>query len=241
MVHVNGSGPKSAIPSSELTNRERGTAKEVADQIDKTRGETLEGFLARIGASDLGQLGERVLDILIRRQAEIVGAGNFALANAVQSASDHLRHPRFMGLSVEDLQLVELGAEEIRRLWARKRHHVVSVLRGASGSIYKGCHLGTYIPCHSYCAEPAALQSAAQAGEAILDTIVAVRYDDRTEETRVIAPCGACRERFLDYGVKYVVIPSPSSSGLVKVAATVLLPYPYWKEVPTSQSTVRRR
>ena len=108
-------------------------------------------------------------------------------------------------------------------------HTVAAAVRGADGNIWTGLHLGATVGRLSICAEAVALGRALLEGAGGIDTIVAVRHpkpEELDRELAVVAPCGACREMFLDHCADALVI-LHGPSGLTKVSVRSLLPSPY--------------
>jgi hypothetical protein len=98
------------------------------------------------------------------------------------------------------------GGPRYRHLRARVRlrffdgaHVVAAAVRTADGDVYDGVSLPASVGRASLCAEPVAVGSAVADGHRHddLETCVAVAYplpEHDADETRVIPPCGICRE-----------------------------------------------
>ncbi|MBU6497389.1 MAG: cytidine deaminase [Rhodospirillales bacterium] len=134
-----------------------------------------------------------------------------------------------MELDSRDLELVaaaeKVMADTYRPFW----HTVAAALRTADGRIWTGVHLGAAVGRMSVCAEAVALGRAILEGQGPVVAAVAVRHPKPEEESRaiaVVAPCGACREMFLDHAPDaWVIVPGPN--GLEKLRVPELLPAPY--------------
>ena len=129
----------------------------------------------------------------------------------------------------EDLKLVEIAKETIRKGYKEDWHSVGAALRTANGEIFSSIHFDASVGRIAVCAEPIAMANAIMAGHDKLDTIVAVKHPNpkrgRTE-FKVASPCGMCREMITDYDYETkVIIETPE--GLKKVYMRELLPYKY--------------
>lgn len=104
-----------------------------------------------------------------------------------------------------DQDLVTAASELIRRRYVENRHHIASALRTASGRVFTGLHLDTYVGRASVCAEAVALGQAMASGagpEDPVTAIVSVRHPRPREQNKaiqVVAPCGICREMLRDF------------------------------------------
>ncbi|WP_374655042.1 cytidine deaminase [Dongia sp.] len=132
-------------------------------------------------------------------------------------------------LSRADQELLSAATDFIRSRYLENRHHIGAAVRGASGRIYLGLHLDTYVGRCSVCAEAVALGSALSAGETEIDAIVSVRHPRPKElhaEPRVVSPCGICREMLTDFAPRSEVIIA-RGEGLTRVPVSQLLPEKY--------------
>lgn len=128
---------------------------------------------------------------------------------------------------------MEAAAEFIRSRYLENRHHIGAAIRGASGRIYLGLHLDTYVGRCSVCAEAVALGSALSAGETAIDAIVSVRHPRPREQhahPKVVSPCGICREMLTDFAPGSAVIMARNGD-LVRVPVADLLPEKYRREL----------
>lgn len=81
-------------------------------------------------------------------------------------------------------------------------HSIVAcALITKTGKVFKGINVAWW---HSMCAEVVALGNAFMAGERDFEYLVSVRLDKRDGTTRLIAPCGICREMFDEFKLRHV-------------------------------------
>jgi cytidine deaminase len=111
-------------------------------------------------------------------------------------------------------------------------HVVAATVRTADGAFHDGVSLPASIGRASSCAEPVAIGSAIAAGYSYddLEACVAVAYpmpEHDAQETRVIPPCGVCRELLVDYNPEMRVL-VPEDGEPRTVAAEELLPVRPW-------------
>lgn len=128
-----------------------------------------------------------------------------------------------------DQDLIEQAKALIRKRYLENRHHIASAVRGASGHVYTGLHLDTYVGRASVCAEAVALGQAMAAGETGIQAIVSVRHPrprEQHQDCKVVSPCGICREMLTDFAAGAVVILDRDGS-LESVPVEVLLPAKY--------------
>jgi cytidine deaminase len=124
-------------------------------------------------------------------------------------------------LAESDLALIHEAREIIRKRYRAECHRVGAALRTRSGRVFAAVHLEAYVGGLSICAEAIAIGMAAAAGDADIDTIVAVRHTGQ-----VVSPCGWCRELISDYGPNArVIVPSQNSEAIVAIGE--LLPNKY--------------
>lgn len=136
-------------------------------------------------------------------------------------------------LSPADLELMSAATDFIRSRYLENRHHIGAAVRGASGRIYLGLHLDTYVGRCSVCAEAVALGSALSAGETGIEAIVSVRHPRPKElhaEPKVVSPCGICREMLTDFAPGSAVIMAQQGD-LKRVPVADLLPEKYRREL----------
>ena len=140
----------------------------------------------------------------------------------------NLTNPK-TGLTAEDQVLIDQARFLIEERYLENRHHIASAVRGASGRIYTGLHLDTYVGRASVCAEAVALGQAMAAGEKAIQAIVSVRHPrprEQHQDCKVVSPCGICREMLTDFAPGAAVI-LLRDDGLVRVPVEELLPAKY--------------
>ena len=112
-------------------------------------------------------------------------------------------------LRADDQALIDAAKLLIKERYTENRHHIASAVRGASGRVYTGLHLDTYVGRASVCAEAVALGQAMAAGETGIEAIVSVRHPrprEQHQESKVVSPCGICREMLTDFARGAAVI-----------------------------------
>ena len=150
--------------------------------------------------------------------------------------NDQVRPNREAGLDVSklsaaDQELVTAARELITARYLENRHHIAAAVRGASGKVYTGLHLDTYVGRASVCAEAVAVGKAMAAGDKDIAAIVSVRHPrprEANREIQVVSPCGICREMLADFAPDCRVI-VPKDGGLVSVGPRELLPNKYYR------------
>jgi cytidine deaminase len=111
-----------------------------------------------------------------------------------------------------------LGGLRKRRLMGRllltahhtENHRVAAAIRGESGAVYLGLHIGAKRI--NVCAESSALANARMAQEASIDSVVAVSMDGQGQP-QVTNPCGLCRELLRSYGTETSVLVDAEGGG----------------------------
>jgi cytidine deaminase len=129
-------------------------------------------------------------------------------------------------MSPADIELLNIAQELLRRVWVDGRHQVATALRTTDGKIYTGVHLEGSCRRSSICAEGVAM-GAARAGldpsaPLSIEAVVSVQIKP-TDQFRIIAPCGVCRELISDYSPDTRVWLT-SEAGIHAMAALDLLP-----------------
>jgi cytidine deaminase len=145
-----------------------------------------------------------------------------------QDGSPHI----LAALSPADRELTEAAIHFIRQRYVENRHHIGAAIRGASGRIYLGLHLDTYVGRCSVCAEAVALGSALSAGETGIEAVVSVRHPRPRElhgEPQVVSPCGICREMLTDFAPGAAIILA-GPDGLRRRPVADLLPEKYRRQ-----------
>src|ERR1700741_432141 len=132
-------------------------------------------------------------------------------------------------ITADDQALIDTAKTLIERRYLENRHHIASAVRGASGRVYTGLHLDTYVGRASVCAEAVALGQAMAGGETGIQAIVSVRHPrprEQHQDCKVVSPCGICREMLTDFAPGAVVI-LLKDEGLARVPVEQLLPAKY--------------
>lgn len=129
-------------------------------------------------------------------------------------------------------RIVETNARTFDPDFLDGAHVVTAGVRTADGSVYEGVSLPTNVGRASVCGEPVAVGSAVADGHRHdeIRTCVAVAYPmpyHEATETRVIPPCGPCRELLADYNEELRVIVPVDGENRV-VSAIDLLPTRTW-------------
>lgn len=127
-----------------------------------------------------------------------------------------------MPLTKADRDLVEAAESMVRERYVPRWNSVGAALRTKSGQVHAAVHLDAAVGRVAVCAEMIALGMAVAAGEAQVETIVAVTRRGENE-WEILPPCGMCRELLSDYAPGASVI-VPSGSSLVRVVLSDLLP-----------------
>ncbi len=129
-------------------------------------------------------------------------------------------------LTTEDIELFDAARRLLEQRHHPELHQVAAAVRGASGAIYTGLHLGSRRI--NVCAESSAIAAAVIAGEEQVVEAVAVCMGTGVTATvpQVTNPCGVCRELMGEYGADALVL--VDAGGTVrKVALRELLPLPW--------------
>jgi cytidine deaminase len=132
-------------------------------------------------------------------------------------------------VKAEDQALIEAAKTLIEQRYIENRHHIASAVRGASGRVYTGLHLDTYVGRASVCAEAVALGQAMAGGETGIEAIVSVRHPrprEQHQDCKVVSPCGVCREMLTDFARGAVVILLQDDAH-VRIPVEELLPAKY--------------
>src|SRR5690348_18397500 len=132
-------------------------------------------------------------------------------------------------ISAEDQALIDTAKALIEQRYLENRHHIASAVRGASGRVYTGLHLDTYVGRASVCAEAVALGQAMAGGEKAITAIVSVRHPrprEQHQDCKVVSPCGVCREMLTDFAAGASVI-LLRDDAFIRVPVEELLPAKY--------------
>jgi cytidine deaminase len=131
--------------------------------------------------------------------------------------------------SQADQELIQQAIDLINARYVENRHHIAAAVRGASGKIYTGLHLDTYVGRASVCAEAVAVGQAMAAGEKGIESIVSVRHPrprEQHREPQLVSPCGVCREMLNDFAPGAAVLLA-GSHGTERRPVESLLPDKY--------------
>lgn len=131
-------------------------------------------------------------------------------------------------------QKLHATAEEVLKRHYDPEHHTTGVaLRTSTGEIYTGISLKAATSAADVHAEPVAVARAILNGESSFETVVAVQYENQPElpipedtvpPTRIVSPCGGCREVLAQQAPDISVI-VPEAEGPAVVELSSLLPY----------------
>ncbi len=136
-------------------------------------------------------------------------------------------------LSQPDVELYTAARQLLLTAHHSENHRVAAAMRGASGAIYLGLHLGSKRI--NVCAESSALANARMAQETSIESSVAVSMDEHGEP-QVTNPCGVCRELLRNYGPEAtVLVDAGGEVGTVHLEE--LLPYPWMRATETEWTT----
>lgn len=136
-------------------------------------------------------------------------------------------------LDEADVDLYEAARRLLLASHHPENHRVAAAMRGASGAIYLGLHIGSKRI--NVCAESSALANARMAQETAIHSVVAVSMDGN-RQPQVTNPCGICRELLRSYGNgTSVLVDASGTVGRVNIEA--LLPYPWMRASETEWET----
>lgn len=136
-------------------------------------------------------------------------------------------------LSQSDVELYTAARQLLLTAHHSENHRVAAAMRGASGAIYLGLHIGSKRI--NVCAESSALANARIAQEASIQSSVAVSMDEHGEP-QVTNPCGVCRELLRNYGAEATVLVDAGGE-VGTVGLGELLPYPWMRATETEWTT----
>ncbi|BCW70060.1 hypothetical protein [Arthrobacter sp. NicSoilB8] len=140
-------------------------------------------------------------------------------------------------LDASDVELYEAARGMLLAAHHSENHRVAAAMRGGSGAIYLGLHIGAKRL--NVCAESSALANARMAQEASIHSVVAVSMDGRGEP-QVTNPCGLCRELLRSYGTETSVLVDAGGE-VGKVRIKDLLPFPWMRAAETEWDTLPPR
>lgn len=122
-------------------------------------------------------------------------------------------------LTRADRELIDAAAEVARSRYRAGWHEIAAAVRAKDGRVITAVNLDGY---YSICAEAAAIARAVAEGEEDLAAIVAVRYEPDSDRTRVVSPCGRCRDLISEFGDVEVLY--PEGEEVRKAPVSKLLP-----------------
>lgn len=122
-------------------------------------------------------------------------------------------------------QLRETAVDVLERHYDPDRHTTGVALRTDDGDVYTGISLKAATATADIHAEPIAVGRAILEGASSFDTVVAVQFDGQPPaDTRVVSPCGACRELLAKQAPELsVVVPGPDGPTVEPLSE--ILPY----------------
>ena len=88
---------------------------------------------------------------------------------------------------------------------------VGAVVVGESGARYRGANVENAAFPSTLCAEASAIGHAVSSGERALETVAVISPDLGS-----IQPCGQCRQRMVEFGVKHVVMEGPDGEPVIE-------------------------
>src|SRR3990170_517395 len=127
-------------------------------------------------------------------------------------------------LTADDVALFDEASRLLAERHHTELHQVAAAVRGASGAVYTGLHLGSRRI--NVCAESSALAQAVIAGEETVVAAVAVCMDAAGTAPQVTNPCGVCRELMGEYAPDATIIVDAGGS-VAAVRLRELLPLPW--------------
>ncbi len=140
-------------------------------------------------------------------------------------------------LSASDVELYEAARRLLLTAHHSENHRVAAAMRGESGAIYLGLHMGSKRV--NVCAESSALANARMAQEASIHSVVAVSMDGQGQP-QVTNPCGLCRELLRTYGSETTVLVD-AEGAVGKIRIKELLPFPWMRAAETEWNTLPPR
>ena len=136
-------------------------------------------------------------------------------------------------LSDNDVELYAAARQLLLASHHTENHRVAAAIRGGSGAIYLGLHIGSKRI--NVCAEASALANARMAQETAIHSVVAVSMDE-SGQPQVTNPCGVCRELLRTYGAGTSVLVDAAGT-VARVSLEDLLPYPWMRASETDWTT----
>jgi len=117
-----------------------------------------------------------------------------------------------------DAALVAAAARARLQAYAPySQFRVGAAVRTSGGAVYTGANIENASYPLSQCAERVAMHKAVSDGHRRLDTVVVV-----ADGTKPAMPCGACRQVMAEFGVRRVIVATPSGRTRVRTLRQLL-------------------
>ncbi|WP_299841478.1 cytidine deaminase [uncultured Paracoccus sp.] len=109
------------------------------------------------------------------------------------------------------MSLVE-AAREVRELAYApySQFKVGAAIRGASGTIYRGCNVENVAYPEGTCAEAGAIAAMVAAGETRLAEVAVI-----ADSPSPVPPCGGCRQKLAEFGASDVPVTLATTDGAI--------------------------
>lgn len=134
-------------------------------------------------------------------------------------------------LTNHDHILIQQAIDHIEQRFTLLKHKLATVLLTKSGKTITSVNLEGSFGCNDICAEQIALGTAANQG--LIDQVICAvtvrkpKPGELNTQTRVVNPCGKCRELLIDYIPEAAVILRQPDNTLIKESIKKLLPNRY--------------
>ena len=127
-----------------------------------------------------------------------------------------------------DNDLLAAAVKAARNAYAPYSHFLVGMaLRARSGAIYAGANVENVSYPVGSCAETATLAAAQTAEGKALTVDNALVYAESGGEQQPCSPCGACRQRLVEFNPKLLITFFTSERSWITVPADELLPFAF--------------
>lgn len=140
-------------------------------------------------------------------------------------------------LTDHDYQLIQQAKDLIEEKFTVGKHKLLTILEDDQGNTITSVNLEGAFGSNDICAEQLALgqYSTLFTNQTHrITTIVTVRKphpdDDNWTETKVVSPCGKCRDIIHDYAPQAEIVSKDEHGDLVKFTTAELLPLAYSKK-----------
>jgi cytidine deaminase len=119
------------------------------------------------------------------------------------------------------MSLLQVATEVRENAWVPySRFKVGAAVRGASGTIYRGCNVENAAYPEGTCAEAGAIAAMVAAGETRLTEVLVI-----ADCPAPVPPCGGCRQKLAEFGAPDVAVTLCTTDGLsVTTSIGALLP-----------------